>query len=90
MNTEAEILEDICIVSHWIDVPKETEVFRAFLGKTSARITAREQTALVKSYTKLLQLVNDSATKYCTAIMIVKIYFYKLMERIKLHQQMLL
>ena len=53
-----------------IDVPKgtfEEQVFRTFLGKTSARITAKEQEALVKSYTKLLQLLNDSATKNCTA-----------------------
>ena len=42
-------------------------MFRTFLGKTSARITAKEQEALVKSYTKLLQLLNDSATKNCTA-----------------------
>ena len=56
MNSEVEILENI------IDVPKGTEVFQTFLGKTSARITAREQEALVKNYSKLLQLVNDSAT----------------------------
>ena len=62
MNSEVKILEDI------IDVPKGTEVFQTFLGKTSARITAREQEALMKNYSKLLQLVNDSATKYCTAI----------------------
>ena len=62
MNFEVEILENI------IDVPKGTEVFQTFLGKTSARITAREQETLVKNYSKLLQLVNDSATKHCTAI----------------------
>ena len=58
MNSEAEILEDI------IDVPKGTEVFQTFLGKTSARITAREQEALVKNYSKLFQLVNDRVPSF--------------------------
>ena len=38
------------------------------MGKTTARITTKEQETLVKNYTKLLQLVNESAARYCSNI----------------------
>jgi hypothetical protein len=51
-----------------IDIAKGVEGLRTFLAKSLARITPKEVEALAKNYTKLLQLVNDSAEKYCKEI----------------------
>ena len=68
LKSRLEIIKQIQPTSVAIDITKGTEVFRTFVGKTTARITTNEQETLVKNYTKLLQLVNESAARYCSNI----------------------
>jgi Zinc knuckle len=67
-TSRLEFAKQVQASAEVINVARGVRELRTFLTKSTVRITAKEQEAFVDNYTKVLQLANDAAAKYCAAI----------------------